>query len=142
MAIREIVAMSPTGYSLAGRVSNSDELAREVDKMAARIDSKLSILSEWVEHKYKKVTTAYTLVDETVVLADATGAAFAVLLPPSNTETINRDCHFKRLNAGGNAVTVTASGTDTIDGAATNVLGAQYANIHIISDGAGKWHVI
>ena len=142
MAVREVIAASPTGYSVAGRVHTVPELAREVDKITDKLDTKLSILADWVEHRFVKKTAAYTLVDETVILADATGAAFAVTLPPANGETINRDVHVKRLNAGGNAVTVTAAGADTIDGAATNVLGAQYANIHIISDGAGKWHII
>jgi len=47
----------------------------------------------------------------------------------------------KRLNAGANAVTVTPAGAETIDGAATAVLGAQYAAVMIQSDGA-NWFII
>ena len=142
MAIREVLASSPLSASVAGRVTTLHELAREEDKRAAHVDAKLSVLADWVEHRYKSITAAYSIVDETVILADATGGAFAVTLPPSNSETINRDVHIKRLNAGVNAVTITAAGTDTIDGAATQVLAIQYTSLHMVADGAGKWWLV
>jgi hypothetical protein len=142
MAIREVVAASPTGYSVAGRVTTFLELAQEVDKFRTIVDMKLSLLAEWIEQRHSHQSAAYTVVDETVIFADATGGAFAITLPPSVTETINRDVHVKRVNAGANTVTVTASGSDTIDGIATYVLTAQYMSVHCVSDGLGKWHII
>jgi len=47
----------------------------------------------------------------------------------------------KRVNAGLNSVTVDPFGSETIDGAATNVLTLQWAKISIISNGTA-WFII
>lgn len=141
MAIREIASFSPNDVALMGHTSVAG-LESAVQKQLTKIATVVSLCANWIEHRFVSVTAAYTVDDETVVLADATGGAFAVTLPLSNSETINRDIHVKRLNGGANAVTITAAGTDTIDGAATQVLAAQYATLHMLSDGAGKWHIL
>lgn len=123
--IRELAAISPQ-YEASNRA----------------ILKSLSLCADWIEERHKRVTAAYTVQDETVILADATGAPFSVTLPPSDETGINRHVHIKRLNAGGNSVTVAAAGSDTIDGAATNVLSAQYNSIHVLADGAGAWHIL
>lgn len=123
--IRELAAISPHDPASNRSLLNS-----------------LSLCADWIEHRYKYVTSAYTLDNETVIGADATGGAFAVNLPPSDEQTINRAVVVKRLNAGANAVTVTPSGSDTIDGAATYPLTVQYQSVHIIADGLGAWFVI
>lgn len=85
-------------------------------------------------------TVAYSVTRaDSVVLADATGGAITItLLTPVGIKA--RRYTVKRLNAGANAVTIaTASGL--IDGAATQVLAAQYAKITVVSDGT-NWQVI
>lgn len=86
-------------------------------------------------------TAAYTLsVTDAVVTGNATVAAFRLTLPTAITAT-GRAYVLKRLNSGGNAVTVGTSLGQTIDGAATKVLGSQYAFIKVISNGA-NWLII
>ena len=85
-------------------------------------------------------TAAYTATDaDEVVLANAAGGAFSVGLP---TAVGRRGWRFtvKRTSASNN-VTVDPAGAETIDAAATKILGSQHAFITVISDGAG-WQII
>lgn len=111
------------------------------------------ILKPWLAHVRRYMiresfvsttkTSAFTVDGNSFLYpCDATGGAFAATLPPSTSSNVGQKLAFKRLNAGANAVTVTASGTDTIDGAATYALGSQYAFTTIVSDGAGHWYRI
>lgn len=76
------------------------------------------------------------------VLVDTTAGAVAVTMPPATIQ--NQIVTVK--DAGGaaatNAITVTRAGSDTIDGATTNVIGTNYASRTYWSDGAGHWSVI
>lgn len=90
-----------------------------------------------------KKTAAYTMSeDDHGVLADATGGAFAVTLLKAG-DANPRLYFFKRLNGGGNAVTITAHAGETIDGAATKALAAQYETAVLLPDPqGGKWHIV
>ena len=59
-----------------------------------------------------------------VVVADATNGPISILLPAASGAT--SDIWVKKYDASANAVTVTANGADTIDGAATAVLTSQF----------------
>src|SRR6266487_3323458 len=64
-------------------------------------------------------TAAYTASRWEVVLADATGAAFAVTLPiPAQGIAVT----VKRINAGANNVSILPNGTEKIDNATSAVL--------------------
>ena len=86
-------------------------------------------------------TTTYTAnSSDKTILADATGAAFTVTLPTA----VGRDSVVyvvKKIDAGANAVTVATTSSQTIDGAATASLAAQYAVVRVQSDGA-NWMVV
>ena len=85
------------------------------------------------------VAGAVTLTDAYgTVLGDATGGAFAVTLPPA-AELPGWTFRVKKVDASANAVTVTASGTDRIDGAATFPLAVQYQSVTVQSDGSAWW---
>ena len=86
-------------------------------------------------------TAAYTLTAlDDIVLGNATTAAFTVTLPTAVGIT-GRQYVVKRINAGANSVTVGTTGGQTIDGAATKVLNAQYLSARIVSDGA-NWLLV
>ncbi len=86
-------------------------------------------------------TAAYTLTaTDSVLLADATTAAFAATLP-SAVGIVGRQYTIKRTNSGGNNVTVGCTSGQTIDGASTKTLGAQYSAVTIVSDGA-NWQIV
>ena len=82
---------------------------------------------------------AYTIIiDDEVIIADASGASFAITLPtavgiPGKTYWI------KKIDATANTVTVDADGTETIDDGLTAIIGTQYEAITVVSDGAEWW---
>ena len=47
----------------------------------------------------------------------------------------------KKIDATGNAVTVDGSGSETIDGALTQVISVQFNSMMIVSD-LSNWHII
>lgn len=87
------------------------------------------------------VTTTYAVVlSDRVLLADATGGAFTITLPAA-ADAAERTVTIKKTDASANAVTVDGAGSETIDGAATYSLAAQYDTVALWSDGSA-WHVL
>jgi hypothetical protein len=85
-------------------------------------------------------TTAVTLTaQDDVTLGDATGAAFTVTLPDVRRAT-GQVLTIKKVDASGNAVTVSA-GTTTIDGAGTYPLPAQWNAVMVCSNGTA-WFIL
>ena len=84
-------------------------------------------------------TTALTAADYTL-LADATSGAVVVNLPAaaSNAGVI---FNVKKIDAGGNAVTLTANGADLIDGSGTRAITTQYSSVRIQSNGSA-WYIL
>lgn len=72
------------------------------------------------------------------VLCNAAGGAITVNLPAATTRY---RFSIKRINSGTNDVTIDAAGSDTIEGAGTVVLSAQYQSRTIYSDGSGVWYI-
>ena len=86
-------------------------------------------------------TGTYTVTaTDSIVLCNAATGAFTVTLI-SAVGVAGRQYTFKRLNSGANNVTVAASGAQTIDGAATQVLTTQYQAIRVVSDGT-NWDLV
>jgi hypothetical protein len=86
-------------------------------------------------------TAAYTaLATDSTLLCDATTAAFTVTLPAAASNS-GLTYIIKKIDASVNAVTVDANLAETIDGALTKVLSAQYAFVVIQSNGT-NWFVI
>lgn len=86
-------------------------------------------------------TGAYTLTaTDAIITADATGGAFNVTLPTAASIT-GRQYTIKRINTGANAVTVNTTSSQTIDGATTYSLSAQYKYVSVVSDGA-NWLIV
>lgn len=74
------------------------------------------------------------------ILGDATGGAFDVDLPAA-ASCPGRVYTVKKIDAGANAVTVDGNGAETIDGAATFPLAAQWDSVTIQSNGSA-WYVL
>ncbi len=76
-----------------------------------------------------------------VMICDASGGAITMNLPPVSFKD-GHVLHFKRINAGA-GVTIVADGTETIDGAASISLAAQWAVASIIGDvRTSSWAVL
>jgi len=76
----------------------------------------------------------------TVYLCNATGGAITINLPAAAGVT-SRIYHIKKIDSSANTVTIDGSGAETIDGATTVVLTAQYESRLIVSDGS-NWHIL
>lgn len=80
--------------------------------------------------------------DSEVVIVDATAGAVTVNLPAAGTVQ-GKVYTIKKKDSSGNAVTVDPNSTETIDGASTYVLNAQYKYVTIIAQNSGNsWWVI
>jgi len=76
---------------------------------------------------------------DSVVLCDATGGSLTLTLPSAGIS--GRQYSIKRTSGGANTVTLAAKSGETIDGAATRSLAAQYQSATVVSDGTNWWVV-
>lgn len=74
-----------------------------------------------------------------LVRGDATSGAFTVTLP-SAASVIGQVVVLVKIDSGGNGITVSAAGGDTIAGAATKSLGTQWSALTLIARTAG-WDI-
>lgn len=89
----------------------------------------------------RSVTTNYAIVaDDHTVLGDATAGAMAVNLPAAASNS-GRIIVVKKIDSSGNAVTIQANGSDTIDGAATKAISIQWSSFTIQCNGTG-WFIL
>lgn len=86
-------------------------------------------------------TGAYTATDaDLVILCDASSGAFTITLPTA-VGRAGKVFHIKKIDSSANGVTVDGNGSQTIDGATTQVIATQYNSIKITSD-ASNWHIL
>lgn len=77
----------------------------------------------------------------TIYLADTSGGAYTLTLPPAADST-GRFLTVKKTDVAANAVTLDGNASETIDGAATNnTIDAQFDVMTIVSDGT-EWHIV
>ena len=87
------------------------------------------------------VTTTYTATGaDSVILADATAAAFTITLPAVATVPF-LVLDIKKIDATANNVTIDGNGAETIDGALTQKLKKQWDSISMVTDGAA-WYIL
>lgn len=79
---------------------------------------------------------------DTHVFGATAGGAFTATLPLASLAGKGKEIVFKKIDASANDMTVARSGADTIDGATSRVLGAQYDYLRLVSDGVNRWHQI
>ncbi|MHB8739380.1 MAG: hypothetical protein ACYC9D_12450 [Candidatus Dormibacteria bacterium] len=86
-------------------------------------------------------TVAFTLGNNFFYPCNATSAAFTVTLPAAKNN-IGKKYVVKKTDSSVNAVTVGVTGSDTIDGATTYILGSQYSSLYVESDGISNWWIV
>ena len=82
------------------------------------------------------LTTGSPLIE----LCNATSGAFTVTLPSANA-SLGQTYTIKKIDSSANAVTISRAGTDTIEGATTYALAAQYKYATLVSGGSGVWYI-
>lgn len=70
------------------------------------------------------------------IFVNTGGADRTITLPAASANT-GRVIYFKKTNSGAGTVIITRAGSDTIDGATTLQLGAQYESTALLCDGTG-----
>lgn len=109
-----------------------------LDELKLRLDDNLKYL---LAPETTIASAAYTALEtDSVILADATSAAFTVTLPTA-VSVNGKILIIKKTDASANAVTVDGAGSETIDGSTTFTLAAQYDFVQIKSDGS-NWVII
>jgi len=94
-----------------------------------------------VGYKYTAVSIDTTLdATQYMINVDATGGAKVITLPTA-IGIVGRVYIIRRVNSGGNAVTVDGDGSETINGSTTHALTAQNQTVSIMSDGT-NWMIV
>ena len=88
------------------------------------------------------ITSSKTLDDgDSTIFADATSAAIIITIPLAST-LAGKIYRFKKTDSSVNTVTITAQGSDEIDGSSTAIISTQYDAVTIQSDGVSNWWII
>lgn len=86
-------------------------------------------------------TSSYTITDDDdVVLVDCTSAGVTINLHAVATAR-QKPYYFKKIDSTGNAMTLDANSTETIDGAATQSTSTQYGRFTLIPNNATEWSI-
>ncbi len=125
------------------------QLIRTLETFHSQLDSQTPNFAEEYEAVrfiggviYQRPTTVTASgalpVTASIVLADASAGAVTIALPTA-ASSAGRILTVKKVDASGNAVTLDADASETIDGATTLALAAQYDTARIVCDGTQWW---
>ena len=92
----------------------------------------------------KSISADYSMViEDTVVLVDATAGNIAITLPPANSGAANYSTMLtiRRIDATGNTVTVSAGSTDQVDSGASITIAASKSR-QFEADGSTNWYTV
>lgn len=90
---------------------------------------------------YVSKTAAYTATTyDGLIACDATSAAFTITLPTA-VGMSGQEYVIKKVDSSGNAITIATTSSQTIDGATTKSLPAQWDKIKVVSNGA-NWLIV
>lgn len=124
--------------SVASRFDNTPSAFA---RWAASVADAVNNLHPRSRGRFWKTVTGAVAINEnwTWILCDASGGVVTPTLPTGmgkDHEIVFQDSG----SAGTNNITITRGGTDTINGANTLVINANYGRKTLVSDGAGKWY--
>ena len=137
-----------TGNGLMEKTGDVTAAIREIGTGSAEAipsradaDSRYNRLGQGLNTSTRTVTVSEVIsARDATVLVDATSGAVTMTLPAA-AAALGMVVSVKKTDASANAVTVDGLGAETIDGAATKVLAAQYNVVTIHCDGATWWIV-
>lgn len=87
------------------------------------------------------VTGNYTQsLNDSILLVNATSGAITITLQPA-LQCEQKRLTIKKTDSSGNAVTIDANSTETIDGALTKSLATQYKSYELVAQG-GNWWIV
>ena len=91
-------------------------------------------------HSVQTATASFTYANVERVSANAASGAVVGTLPPCVAALQGREFDVKKLDSSGNSVSITAAGSDLIDGQASIATTVQYTVMSVTcSDTPGRW---
>lgn len=131
-----------TGANLS--LANNASLLLIYDSNASRWrvigGSGSSSTAGYVQNTTTQTNTDYTALSTDEVILMSTGGTTRTVTLPAAAGVANKIFTIKKIDSGTGRVTVDANGAETIDGATTFTLYAQYDEVTITSDGS-NWYV-
>lgn len=149
-----LAGVSPEGLDLyieAGSGSTTNLFARPPWTEVTLVDdTREPDLDEWMSRlgyvpdsngPVVVVTANHVMGTESIVLVDASGGALQVDVPLT-TDRLGDEIVIMKIDATANAVSVTRSGADTIDGLVVQLLAQQGSSIRLLADEVStNWHI-
>ncbi len=136
------VVINGNGYKNSDNAAIDAQVSTGIGDSIVYADSVLSgagdiyIYNDNPVNQIIQKSSTYTITaTDSIISADATSSPFTITLPSAVNNT-GRTYVVKRVNAGGNDVTLSAAAAETIDGAASAMLTAQWQTVKVISDGS------
>jgi hypothetical protein len=123
------------------QVNSDTKVAIKVDASEDTLDLGVNTQAEIIVYKKKIVskTADYTATtSDEIILVDASSSNVTITLPAVSGNS-GVHFHIKKTDSSTNTVTVDGSGSETIDGATTQVISSQYDSMHIVCDGTEWW---
>lgn len=105
------------------------------------LDSLLFTATNWVKRDVSSSASVSTSDRNKVLLVDASGGAVTITLGAAATLANGFCVAIKKTDSSTNAVTIDGNSSETIDGAATFTLPAQYSSVILQCDGA-NWNIV
>jgi len=87
-------------------------------------------------------TTTYAATLANRVILGTSAGAWALALPSAATVPAGFELIIKKTDSAAHAITVTANGSDKIDGSGTYALSAQYKYVYLVCDGSANWNIV
>lgn len=132
----DVTHASRTSAFLVKTVNNAGAVTERL-----RVGGLATKLSGGLQLAKAAKTSNYTMLEsDTAITSDSTGGAVTITLPPATLT--GHIVHVKRIDASANNTTVSRAGADTIEGANTVTLAAQYESVTLIADGTATWYII
>lgn len=121
------------------QIPNSQPQGTEAYRQIAERQNRLA---QTLQPFHPVAVTGNTTVSSTYgfYLCDATGGSLTVTLPMAGAYKGVR-FYIKKVDATGNTVTIDGNGSETIDGAATQVIAIPMVCLTVVSDGTQWWIV-
>lgn len=122
---------------IPGATPGAGVLAEYLARELRRISAELAAINSNV--RYETAASQVAAGDEILIMNVTSGTA-TIVLPPLAI-SFGRELLVKKIDATANTVVLDGTGAETIDGAATRTLSAQYAFIRVAA-GITDWHII
>jgi len=111
------------------------EYTRTIERSVSGVRSERSGFSAGV----RRITASDVVgPNDYLILADCAAGAVTITLPAAAI-SLGRYLVAKKVDAGGNAMTLDGNASETIDGATTKATTTQYVALTLFCDGAGWW---